>query len=155
MENQDPMESKGSGRADDPFSVDLDWGGDAGDAAPSARREPADPARAARHLVPADQEDDPQLTRIQETLDALRDEVAQLRSVLTESASMTNGASSPPPDQIAEELAALRGDIVALKRRLAVRAAGSADHAALDPEHVARLVAEQLAELSSPPTDPR
>jgi hypothetical protein len=159
MANEDPVESTRPRRdGDDDFSVELDWG----DAATNEVVEPTkrggspaelpEVAAAPAHLIPADADEDPVLVQIQQALEALRSEVAELRATVTDRPARHNGVATPQ-DLVLEELAALRADIVALKRRLAVRAeAPPVERTQLDAEQLARLVAERLAGWSGPPT---
>lgn len=79
-------------------------------------------------------------------LEELRTEIATLRSEVT-------ALSERPPapmsaailEPVLNELGALRAELVALKRRTALRAAPGAQRSAEEAEEIARLVAEHLA----------
>lgn len=154
------MDRSGPGRGvdDDDLSVQLRWG-DAGaerelepeptpgpDAPGLARVQPA-------HMIRSEGDEDPQLRLIHEALTAVRAEVADLRAAVEDRSPSGRGESGVPADAVLEELASLRAEIVALKRRLAVRAAaGTTDRSAEDADLIARLVAERLVGWADRPT---
>lgn len=147
MANQDPMETSRS--PGDDLDVQLRWGGAEGTdwsrAIPGGNGARPSSSAAPAHMIRAGDDDDPQLRLVHDALTELRAELADLRAALSSPARPASGGSPAGDDAVLTELAALRADLVALKRRLAVRAAGTTERDAEQAELIARLVAERLA----------
>ncbi len=94
------------------------------------------------------------LEQVRADIASLRDEVAKMPRPTRGGNPRAAGRSLPIPvlEPVLAELAALRTDVQALKRRTPLRADGLSERTAEEAELIARLVAQQLAARPPRPT---
>lgn len=153
------MQTDGSSAPSDDFRLRLAWDGDdEGDEKPGAGRSPRKPAeraaapqgRSADDLSSVEvlecslREAIDELTAGRHEMSALREE---LRVASAEGPARRRGKAAQGEGvtgELAEEVAALRAEVVALRRRISLRADGPPELANDSAAHLADLIAERL-----------